>query len=279
MSWIAGLILFYVFLSLVATHFVHEMPRRPVSEKPDWGNVEDVSIPASDGGFLEVWRVTPDGPSRGTVLLAHGWSRNRDRMVPRARVFAKMGFTTVMHSARDHGSSSKKRWMHAEHFARDIQSVLKWLGEPVILYGHSAGAGGAIIAATREQEKIRLLILEGCYNHTPKALLNLYRDFNPVFGNVLGPMIVLWMFFFHGRSLSRLSPAVLARELKMPVLLIHGDHDEKFPVEEVPELQNSFAPGQARVYIAKDSGHSDSPSAPGYEEAVVSFVEENVNLL
>ncbi len=279
MSWIIVVILAYLVLSLVATHFVHELPRRPVSESPDWGTIEDASIPASDGGFLEVWRVTPEIPSRGVVVLAHGWSRNRDRMSSRARIFGKMGFTTVMHSARDHGQSSKKHWMHAEHFGRDVISVLDWVGEPVILHGHSAGAAGAIIAASRAPDKIKLLVLEGCFNNTPKALFNLYKDFNLGFGLVFGPMIVLWMYIFHGKKLTRLSPGILAKNLTMSVLLMHGEHDEKFPVEEVWELQNNFAKGQARVYIAKGAGHSDSPSTSGYEDAIVSFINDNADLL
>ncbi len=58
-------------------------------------------------------------------------------MVPRARMFARLGFTTVIHSARDHGNSSPKKFMNAVKFAEDIEAVIKWVGEPVRLYGHS----------------------------------------------------------------------------------------------------------------------------------------------
>ncbi|MBK5102236.1 MAG: alpha/beta hydrolase, partial [Desulfobacteraceae bacterium] len=104
---IIGVFGVYLLLSLYFTYLVHEIPRRPVEEAPDWGSVIDTRIPTADGGTIEVWRVEPEGLSRGIVVFVHGWSRNRDRMVPRARLFGKMGFTTVMHSARDHGGSTR----------------------------------------------------------------------------------------------------------------------------------------------------------------------------
>jgi len=103
---IAGLILTYLLLSLVFTYLVQEYPRKPFRDPPDWGRVTDTSIAAAEGGRLEVWRIEPDGPARGIVVLAHGWGRNRDRMVQRARHFGRWGFTCVIHSARDHGGSS-----------------------------------------------------------------------------------------------------------------------------------------------------------------------------
>ncbi|WP_028315354.1 alpha/beta hydrolase [Desulfatibacillum aliphaticivorans] len=271
MFWII-LIVFYVALSLAATYLVHQMPRRPVHENPDWGAIEDLRIPAVNGGTLEVWRIAPDGPSRGIVVLAHGWSRNRDRMVPRARVLAKQGFTTVMHSARDHGNSSPQKWMQAAKFAEDIETVLDWIGEPVILYGHSAGAGGAIIAAYNRREQVRVLILEGCYSYTRRALFLLYSSFSKAFGILLGPMVLFWMSLMYGRQIDEQSPANLAPKLLMPVLLIHGEFDEKFPLSMAYTMEKRFKPGQAELFIGKGAGHSDCPDAPGYEDAVINFV-------
>ena len=188
-----GLIFFYLLLTLVFTYLAQQFPRNPVSDPPDWGRVTDARVTAVDGGSLETWRVEPDGASRGIVLFIHGWGRNRDRMVNRARLFGRWGYTTVLFSARDHGQSSPRRLMNAVKFAEDAQSVLDWIGEPVILYGHSAGAAGAAIAASRHPERIELLFLEGCYARTEAALLSLYRWVNPFFGRCFGPMILFWM--------------------------------------------------------------------------------------
>src|SRR5210317_2508738 len=190
---IGGLLTLYLLFTLFLTYLVQQFPRNPVQDKPDWGRTTDTKIPSTDGGFLEVWRIEPDGRSRGTVIFAHGWGRNRDRMVSRARYFGRWKFTTIIHSARDHGQSSPRRFMNAMKFCEDIEAVLTWVNEPVILFGHSAGAAGAIIAAERNPDKIKVLFLEACYADTKEALLSLYRWVNPFFGIVFGPMILFWM--------------------------------------------------------------------------------------
>ncbi len=268
-----GLILFYLLLTLCLTFLVQQYPRKPVVDPPDWGEVLDTTIPALDGGSLEVWRIEPEGESRGIVVLAHGWSRNRDRMVPRARMFARFGFTIVIHSARDHGNSSPKKFMNAVKFAEDIEAVLKWVGEPVVLYGHSAGSAGAIVAAARNPAKIRLLFLEASYADTRKGLMSLYRWVNPVFGVVFGPMILFWMDLFYRGALKQYSPAVLAKEIHVPVMLIHGEKDTRFPLAFALELEQSFPHDRVSFFLAKGAGHSESSTKPGYKEAVKAFVD------
>jgi pimeloyl-ACP methyl ester carboxylesterase len=271
-----GLIILYLLFTLICTYFVQQLPRKPVTDPPDWGRVIDTKIPAVDGGFLEVWRIEPAAPSRGLVVMAHGWGRNRDRMVSRARIFAGLGYTTVLHSARDHGRSSRRRFMNAVKFAEDIEAVMKWLGQPVILYGHSAGSAGAIIAASRNPGSIQLLFLEASYAYTREALLSLYRWVNPFFGICFGPMILFWMNLFYGNKMDSVSPARLAPGINIPVMLIHGEKDRRFPLAFALKLKRSFAAGQAELYVAKGAGHSDASQTPGYGEAVQFFLERHL---
>ncbi len=262
----------YLAVTLFFTYVVLQVPRQPVQDPPDWGRVTDTRIPAADSGELEVWRIDPQCPSRGIVVLAHGWSRNRDRMVKRARLFGEMGFTTIIHSARDHGQSSRHHFMNAVKFAEDIEAVLNWVGEPVLLYGHSAGAAGAVIAASRNPGKVTVLFLEGCYARTKEALRSLYRNHNLMFGTLFGPMIVLWMDIFYRFRMDQVSPARLAPRLDIPVLIIHGQKDANFPLHHAWRLRDSFPAGRAVLFVAKGADHSSSSLTPEYPDAVRAFV-------
>lgn len=272
--WIFILIIaaLYLLVTLFFTYVVLQVPRQPVQDPPDWGRITDTRIPAADGGELEVWRIELAGPSRGIVVLAHGWSRNRDRMVKRARLFAEMGFTTVIHSARDHGRSSRNPFMNAVKFAEDIEAVLNWVHEPVLLYGHSAGAAGAIIAASRNPGKVTALFLEGCYARTKEALRSLYRNYNLAFGIMFGPMIVLWMDIFYRFRMDAVSPARLALRMDIPVLIIHGENDQNFPLHHAWRLRDSFPAGRAVLFVAKGADHSSSSLTPEYPAAIRAFV-------
>lgn len=265
----------YLCLTLFLAYLLHQIPRRPIVDPPDWGQVRNVLIPAADGGRLEAWIVEPDGPSRGIVLLAHGWSRNRDRMTKRARIFGRMGFTTIMHSARDHGRSTPYRFMSAYRFAEDIKSVISFLGEPVLLYGHSMGAAGAVLATRDMPDQVRLLFLEGCYARTKEGLRSLYRGVNIIFGVLLGPMIVFWMDVFYRFKMDAISPVRLAPGIQVPVLIIHGERDQSFPLHHAWRLRDSFPAGRAELFVARGAQHSNSSLDPIYPRALESFVNRH----
>jgi pimeloyl-ACP methyl ester carboxylesterase len=263
----------YGLLTLVLAYLVQQYPRRPVVDPPDWGHCHDITLGAADGGRLEVWRIEPDGPTAGIVLFMHGWGRNRDRMVGRARIFARWGYTAVIHSARDHGDSSPCRCMNALKFAEDIEAVMAWIGEPVILYGHSAGSAGALIAAVRNPGKIRLLFMEGAYARTREALMSLYTWANPLLGRGFGPAILIWMNLFYRGGLDKADPCRLARSVDIPVMLVHGADDRRFPVAYARRLVKCFRPGQARLFEAAGAGHSHAWRAPDYPAAVKAFLD------
>ncbi len=233
---IAGAAVVYLALSLVFTYLVQEHPRKPFHDPPDWGRVTDAMIPTAEGGRLEVWRVEPAGPSRGIVVLAHGWGRNRDRMVQRARHFGRWGFTCVIHSARDHGRSSPRRFMNAVRMAEDIQAVLDWVGAP----------------------------------------LSLYRWFNPFFGRAFGPLIVFWMNRFYRNRLEDVSPARLAPSIAAPVMIVHGAADRRFPLAFAFKLKDCFAAGRVELFVAPNARHSESSFDPGYPGAVRGFIARHL---
>ncbi len=272
LSLIAAL---YIALVLVSVYVVHQYPRNPVNDTPDWGRIIDETIPAQNGGFLEVWRIEPEGKSKGIVLFAHGWGRNRGRMVGRARIFGEWGFTAVIHSARDHGGSSRCKFMNAVKFAEDIESVMDWIGKPVLLYGHSAGSAGAIIAAGRNQGRVKILFLEASYAYTKEALRSLYRWFNTFFGVFFAPAILFLMDILYRNNIDSVSPAHIAPGIRIPVMLIHGEKDARFPLRFAQKLKNSFVSGQAELFVAKGADHSDSSCTPGYREAVRNFLDRH----
>jgi len=272
-----GILLFYLLLTLGLTYLVQQIPRNPVDDKPNWGKITDTRIPTIAGGLLEVWHIEPRDDSKGIVVFAHGWGRNRDRMVARARIFGQWGYTTIIHSARDHGNSSPHRFMNPQRFAEDIEAVLNWIREPAILYGHSIGAAAATIATSRNPQKIKLLFLESCYANTKEALLSLYRWVNPLFGIMFGPMIVFWMNLFYKNALDKVSPARLAPLIKIPVMLIHGETDQRFPLSFARRLRDSFSSGCPDMFVGPGASHSDSSHSADYKLAVKAFLDRNLS--
>jgi len=90
-------------------------------------------------------------------------------------------------------------------------------------------------------------------------------------------MILFWLNLFYGNKLDSVSPARLAADIKIPVMLIHGERDRRFPLSFALELKRSFAPGQVELYVGEGAGHSDSSRTSGYEAATKSFLDRHLN--
>lgn len=81
------------------------------------------------------------------------------------------------------------------------------------------------------------------------------------------------MNLFYRNLLNTVSPARIAPTLNMPVMLIHGENDRRFPLEFALKLKDSFPPGLAELYVAEGAGHSESSKTPGYRGVVKSFLD------
>jgi dipeptidyl aminopeptidase/acylaminoacyl peptidase len=123
---------------------------------------------------------------------------------------------------------------------------------------------------------VKLLFLESCYAKTKEALYSLYRNYNWLFGVFFAPMIICWMEIFYKRGLDRVSPVNLAPRIDIPVLIIHGDRDENFPLHHALRLRDSFPNRNAELFVAQGEDHSTPSHNPAYPDAVRAFVERHL---
>ncbi|WP_374985414.1 alpha/beta fold hydrolase [Streptomyces fradiae] len=110
---------------------------------------------AVDGGTI-AYEVAGDGP---LVVLAHGMGDHRDAyraVVPR---LVAAGYRVAAVDLRGCGESSTDwpDWSRAA-IAGDLLAVIRHLGGPAVLVGHSISGGAATIAAAREPELVSAVV-------------------------------------------------------------------------------------------------------------------------
>ena len=88
-------------------------------------------------------------------------------------------------------------------------------------------------------------------------------------------MIIFWWELLYPGAMDQYSPANLAPALCMPVMIIHGEKDQRFPVAFAHTLKHRFPAGKVDMYIAPCAGHSDASLTPGYSEAIRSFLNSH----
>lgn len=235
------------------------LPRGPLETALQQGSPFTESfIEAGDGARLHLRVAHVAGPIRADVLLTHGLGEHAGRYAHVATALAARGFRVIAYDLRGHGRSSGRRADVAryEQFLDDLRALLAqapWSGRPVFLFGHSLGGqvtlrylqrdrpavAGAIVASPWlrlafapprwkvAMARAALRFAPGLRFSTGMRLDRLSRDEAHLRGmadaHLMVQRISARMFFAVEEAGERALRE--AGELRVPLLLLHGDAD------------------------------------------------------
>jgi len=207
------------------------------------------------------WLIDGDAPTGPLLIITHGWADSRWKYVPLANLLAPMCSKMLLYDMRGHGDSEAPVCHCDRPEAADVRGFIQQLrqrddvadGAPAVLLGMSMGAGISIRAtAGDEAGVIAGVIGDGAYRHrwTPVA------EFLRCKGWPSQPMCWLAGQFarIHGRE-STYDRAALAAELRVPLLLLHGELDGMCTVEHAEAIAAAATNG--RLVAFADCHHLD----------------------
>ena len=117
------------------------------------------------GGInLEAWHI-PHPNAKGTVLLLHGYGACKSRLLPEAKAFHDLGYTTILIDHRGCGGSDGNKTTIGVYEADDVAAVVQSLqksnpDQPLILYGRSMGAVAILRAISQDGVSPKAAIIE-----------------------------------------------------------------------------------------------------------------------
>jgi pimeloyl-ACP methyl ester carboxylesterase len=226
--------------------------KRPVTLQPDRVH-EDVAF-ASGEERLEGWLLPATGKRRGLVVFLHGIAHNREGGLPVAERLGPRGYDVLTFDGRAHGRSTGEACTYGFHERHDVSRGLDALEAPeAILFGHSLGASIAlqtaaidprvtgVIAAspfsdleTIVRERSQWLLLPDSYVEAALRRAGELGRFTP----------------------AEASPVALAPEVRVPVLVLHGEDDLKTPPDHSRRIFAALG-GPRRLAILPGVAHEE----------------------
>ncbi|VDG21411.1 alpha/beta hydrolase [Lactobacillus sp.] [Lactiplantibacillus mudanjiangensis] len=221
------------------------------------------------------------------AILAHGLNHSREQMVPYARIFMSLGYDVLMPDARAFGDSEGHTigygWLDRLDYQRWVAMALEQLGSDVeiVLMGISMGAA-TVMATSGEPlpHNVRAIIEDSGYaSLRAEAKYRISHKFKLPAGLIM-PMAnrlarsSAGYAFNDGRNLEQ------AEASGLPILIIHGTHDQTVPVKNAHLLYDQLTQ-QKGLYIDAEAGHVEAiRTHPDRYQAVVNeFLTEQVGLL
>jgi len=219
-------------------------PRRDWSPPPDGARDHDVPVAP---GIAVSCRFYPHAKEAPTILYFHGNGEVVSDYDYTAPLYNSAGINLLVADYRGYGKSGGTpsfSTMVADSRAifDSGQEVLAQQGftGPRFVMGRSLGALSALQVAARFQSDLSGLIIESGAGGTR----GWFRMLGPNEGRA--PWEEL-----HRRHLERL------RLITLPLLMIHGEHDELVPLESALELQEAVSSTQKSLVVIAGAGHND----------------------
>ena len=259
--------------------------RKLVKDKPsDFGLrfkpliVKGVRAVILRGYFIEALTVK----ARATIIVLHGIGSAKEVYFSFARWLAEQGFNVVVYDQRAHGRSGGKYCTFGFYEKRDVSKVIdkvlrKYSKLPIGIHGTSLG-GAVALQALAIEKRLSFGIIESTFN----TLENVIEEYGAD------------MFKFRSRWLIKriltrsaqiaqfrpfdIKPVESCRNIEQPILMVHGDADEKIPIAFNLDNFNALKTTDKEFFIVENAGHENVSEVGGaiYQQKLLDFLNRCV---
>jgi pimeloyl-ACP methyl ester carboxylesterase len=207
------------------------------------------------------------GNSDQKILLSHGWSGRGTQLFKIADELLKAGYSTISFDAPAHGKSPGKTTIMTE-FVETILEIEKQFGPFDAAVGHSLG-GMSLLNATKKGLAIKQLAIIG----SGDAVQDILDDFVSKLELKPSTSRQLRLHFekkYHV-NMDEYSAYKAAKEIAIPVLVIHDKNDTEVPVTAGIHIHKHLKNGE--LFVTEGLGHRKILGNTEVIEKVVGFIK------
>lgn len=193
------------------------------------------------------------------IFLNHGNTCVYTGMLKYIDVLLNMGFNVFAPEHRGRGASDGiiNTFGYLEH--KDCLDWLDYLYEldsnaEVIVMGESMG-GTISLLMTAKDKRIKAVIEDCCFSNAYYAVRDIMRSKLGIIAGIFMPIINMSMILLTGKSLKVVDAVKAIKDIKVPVLIIHGAKDSKVNVANAHKIHKANT--KNRIEIFNDAEHAN----------------------
>jgi alpha-beta hydrolase superfamily lysophospholipase len=227
--------------------------------------------------MLEAWHVSIT-PSKGTVILFHGYSGEKSSLITRAEEFSRLGYSTLLVDFMGSGGSEGEGTTIGYAEAREVRDCYEFVaatGEKTIhLFGTSMGAAAILKSLDDYVMHPASIILECPFGSLYKTICARFELMGvPSFP--MAGVLTFWGGFQQGYWTFGHNPSEYASSVDCPALLLFGELDDRVSMEETQEIYANMK-GKKVLVTYPDAGHNifTPENAQNWVQDVSAFMSE-----
>jgi dipeptidyl aminopeptidase/acylaminoacyl peptidase len=210
-------------------------------------NFRDISVRTKDGLTLKGFIVLTDSINqKGTVILVHGVRAYKEHFLPVAKMLSDSGYNAVLIDLRAHGKSEGKYctfgYLEKQDLKILIDSILnvKGLSPDIGIWGQSLG--GAIALQTMAiDNRLKFGIIESSFSDFRIIVHDYFKYFAGFDIPFLTDYIIHRAEKIGHFKADEVVPVNCARQIHQPVLIVHGNKDDRINISYARENYRNLA--------------------------------------
>lgn len=242
----------------------------------------EIEIRTKDSLSLKGWFFPANrDTAKATIVILHGISSCKETQFDRARILAENGFNSFALDLRAHGESDGDYCTFGYYEKYDIKAVADSLsaitgGQPLGIWGASLG-GAIALQAMAIDPRFAFGIIESTFDEFEKVAEEYGAD---------------WMLGLHSKWLvshvldksaaiadfnpRTVKPVDAAAQIDRPMLFLHGDADDKIPIEFNRRNFEAVPSADKKWITVPGGGHSNlwRVAAEPMKAQVLAFLAE-----
>ncbi|PIF62868.1 alpha/beta fold hydrolase [Flavobacterium sp. 11] len=247
---------------LFTTPIKHKIPKREL--EMDRNSIQKlIPVPAIDKEVV----FYQYGKSEKKILLVHGWSGRGTQLFKIADELLKAGYSTISFDAPAHGKSPGKTTIMVD-FIATILEIDKQFGPFEAAIGHSLG-GMSVLNAIKKGLKVNHAVVIG----SGDIVEDIMDDF--VAKLELKPIISTFLRLHfekkYQEKMNSYSAFLAAKEIAIPVLVIHDNNDPEVPVKAGIHIHKHLKNGE--LLLTDGLGHRKILGNHKVIEKTVQFIQ------
>ena len=232
----------------------------PIHQAPVLKN-DTIILKTKNGLAIESWFIPADSAAKGTIILFHGLTMNKEILLPEANDFHYQGYNVMLVDFRAHGNSEGNNTTVGLREAEEVKLAYDHVtakGEKnIFCWGTSMGAVAIIKALSDYQLKPAGVILEMPFGSMQEHVKARARTIG--FGGFpekpFGLLVTFWMGVERGFNGFKFQTAKFAKDISCPVLLQWGRNDNLVLPKETNRIFDAIPSSQKKLVVYENSDH------------------------
>jgi pimeloyl-ACP methyl ester carboxylesterase len=240
---------------------------------------EPLDVTVEDSILLKGWFIYSKGEKAlGSIILLHGIASSKESMLMFADTLTKHGYNCILYDSRAHGQSGGMNCTFGYYEKRDVSAYINSTLErfpaagPFGVYGASLGAAIAIQAMAVDN-RITCGVVVSPFATLREVTYDYWKRISGLPIHSIPNEVLKLSERIASFAVDSVKPEESARQVGAPVLVVHGDKDEKISIHYGERVFRNLQSPSKQLYVVVGAGHDNIEKIAGesYSRNIVEF--------